>query len=98
MTSSVVSPVEDKKVSLRREIGLLEAVAITVGSIIGSGIFISPKGIVQHVGSIGASLVIWAVCGLLSLAGALCYAELGNGNYFSFDLRLYIVSISKNDC
>ncbi|ODN04807.1 Y+L amino acid transporter 1 [Orchesella cincta] len=73
----VTDLVVNDTVKLKREIGLLEAVAITVGSIIGSGIFISPKGIVQHVGSIGGSLVVWIVSGILSLMGAFCYAELG---------------------
>jgi L-type amino acid transporter 5 len=67
----------EEKVKMKKQLGLLEGVAIILGIIFGSGIFISPKGIIQQVSSVGFSLVIWVMCGLLSMIGALCYAELG---------------------
>ncbi|KAK4470074.1 hypothetical protein MN116_006538, partial [Schistosoma mekongi] len=65
------------EVKLQRSIGLLTSVTIIVGSMIGSGIFVSPTGILKNVQSIGASLVIWVACGIFSMLGAYCYAELG---------------------
>lgn len=64
-------------VRLERRLGLWNGVAIIIGVIVGSGIFISPKGVLIASGSIGAALIVWAICGLLSLMGALCMAELG---------------------
>ncbi|PIC36060.1 hypothetical protein B9Z55_015197 [Caenorhabditis nigoni] len=59
------------------KIGLIGATAYIVGSIIGSGIFIAPKGIVQHAGSVGLSLIIWVFCALLNMITAINFIELG---------------------
>jgi APA family basic amino acid/polyamine antiporter len=63
---------------LRRELGLTGAVAIVIGTVIGSGIFLVPKAMVLNVGSPEMVFAVWIFGGLLTLAGALTYAELAS--------------------
>lgn len=64
-------------VRLKKELGLMNGVAIIVGVIVGSGIFVSPRIALKNTGSKGMALIVWALSGLLSMVGALCYGELG---------------------
>lgn len=63
-------------VELRRDLGLWGAVAIVVGTVIGSGIFLVPRAMVLRVGTPAMVFAVWVFGGTLSLCGALSYAEL----------------------
>ncbi|NLD69414.1 MAG: amino acid permease [Limnobacter sp.] len=80
--------------SPRPMISLREAIAIIVGIVIGAGIFKAPSLVAQFTGSGGWMLAAWAIGGLVSLVGALCYAELAAawphaGGDYHFLLRAY---------
>jgi len=61
---------------LRRELGPLAGIAIVVGTVIGTGIFLKSAVMAQLLGSAGWLLLAWVAAGLLSLAGTFTYAEL----------------------
>lgn len=63
---------------VRETLGAREAVAITVGIVVGAGIFRTPSLVAGSADSVGAVLLAWAAGGLISLVGALCYAELAS--------------------
>ena len=64
-------------VGLRRKVGLVSGISLIVGTMIGSGIFASPRYVMENCGSVGLTLVVWCLCGVLAMFGALCYSELG---------------------
>jgi amino acid transporter len=62
--------------AVKPQLGLWDAVSIIVGIVIGSSIFTTPPTIFQNVPGPWSALGVWLLCGVLSLVGALCYAEL----------------------
>ncbi|XP_070698299.1 b(0,+)-type amino acid transporter 1-like [Pempheris klunzingeri] len=79
---------------MKREIGLIGGVALVSGTMIGSGIFMSPQFLLAYVGSPGASLVVWVLSGVVAMFAALSYTEIGtliseSGGDFIYILRIY---------
>jgi basic amino acid/polyamine antiporter, APA family len=69
-------PGSDSHGRLQRSLGLWAAMAVVIGTIIGSGIFLVPSTMVQSVGSPAMVFAVWIFGGVLTLFGALSYAEL----------------------
>lgn len=79
---------------LVRRLGLPSAIMIVVGSIIGSGIFLTPQSVAAAVDVPGVMILVWVFTGLLTLAGALTNAEIGSeipeaGGHYVFFRVLY---------
>ncbi|XP_041376698.1 b(0,+)-type amino acid transporter 1-like [Gigantopelta aegis] len=66
-----------EQITMGKHVGLPSGISLIVGTIIGSGIFISPKSVLKDTGSIGLCLIVWAASGIIALFGGLVYAELG---------------------
>lgn len=71
-----VQPQKAVRHELRRDLGLTAALAIVIGTVIGSGIFRVPQTMINSVGTVPLVFLVWVAGGALSLAGALTYAEL----------------------
>src|SRR5271168_659201 len=80
-----------EKNELSRSLNQRDLLFLFVGSVIGSGIFVTPGLILRQVGgSAGYSMLIWLAGGILSLLGALTYAELAAANPEAGGLYCYI--------
>jgi APA family basic amino acid/polyamine antiporter len=62
---------------LPRKLGVIDAIAVVIGIVIGSGIFVLPNLIARSLPSPTAILAVWIISGVLSFFGSLGYAELG---------------------
>jgi basic amino acid/polyamine antiporter, APA family len=77
--------------TLKRTLRQRDLLLLFIGSVIGSGIFVTPGLILRQVGgSVGYSLLVWLMGGVLSLLGALTYAELAAANPEAGGLYCYI--------
>ncbi len=77
-------------VDLKRQIGLFAATSITVGNIVGSGIFRSPHSVAQQMDSLALVLLAWIVGGVLSMCGSLVLTELAVQQPKTGGLYVYI--------
>ncbi len=81
----------ESRSTLIRTLGLRDIILLTVGSVIGSGIFLVPGSVLRQVdGYIVPAMLVWLVGGLLSLLGALTYGELGAMKPAAGGLYVYI--------
>ena len=76
-TEKCAEPEREKSTGLKPKMTLLNGCTVIVGSIIGSGIFVSPSNVLKNTGSVNLSLLVWLASGIYSMIGAYCYAELG---------------------
>ncbi|KAF5394082.1 Y+L amino acid transporter [Paragonimus heterotremus] len=86
-------------VELRRQIGIFQGISVVVGIIIGSGIFVSPVGVLKATQSVGLSFIMWFVTGLFSTLGAVVYTELGvtiprSGGEYTYILETFGVILA----
>lgn len=61
---------------MKRTLSVTDAIVIIVGIVVGAGIFRTPSLVASNTGSADLFILVWLLGGLISLIGALCYAEL----------------------
>jgi len=76
-----------------KSLTFLNGLSLVIGLIIGSGIFSSPSQVNKNAGSPGASLLVWAIAGVLAWTGAASYAELGGAIPLNGGAQVYLSKI-----
>lgn len=79
----------DEEITLKPKMTLLNGITVIVGSIIGSGIFVSPSGVLKNTGSVNVSLVVWTVSGVFSMV---------SGFFISFEFILVTLYLDMKSC
>lgn len=75
-SSSKNAPTSSEQTGFVRGMGLMDAILLVAGIMIGSGIFIGPPGIARLVGAPGWTLVVWLLAGVMTLMATMSYGEL----------------------
>ncbi|KAG5728011.1 B(0,+)-type amino acid transporter 1 [Termitomyces sp. T112] len=78
LSMSLTDPDVRQGPSTEKSVGLINGIALIVGLQIGSGIFSSPGIVIANTKSVGASLIVWSLSGVLAWTGASSFAELGS--------------------
>ena len=83
----------DPELERNKTLTYLNGLSLVVGLIIGSGIFSSPSQVNTNAGSPGASLIVWALAGVLAWTGAASFAELGGAIPLNGGAQIYLSKI-----
>ena len=89
----ILNPLEGPSLEKHKSLTYLNGLSLIVGLIIGSGIFSSPSQVNSNAGSPGASMIVWAVSGLLAWTGAASFAELGGAIPLNGGAQVYLSKI-----
>src|SRR4051812_11166503 len=76
LTTRPGTPAAPEAAGFRQQLGVFDATMLIAGTMIGSGIFIVSADIARDVGSSGWLLAVWVLTGVMTVMGALSYAEL----------------------
>jgi basic amino acid/polyamine antiporter, APA family len=88
--ASKSAPSQLQSATLVRKLGLIDSMALVIGVIIGSGIFLVPGSVAREVTSLSVVIGVWVVGGILSIFGGLALAELGASLPTAGGLYVYI--------
>lgn len=81
----------DEEITLKPKMTLLNGITVIVGSIIGSGIFVSPSGVLKNTGSVNVSLIVWTVSGIFSMVSSEFSFNLSSKNVLSQHFRWTLI-------